>query len=165
MSPEQIAEARHLAEVFVPSQEPKKPQGRGGNIAKDGNNSSEAAKSDPFATGTGFFITDDGFFMTNAHVVKGGAEFKILTRTGMIEAKIVKVDAANDLALLKANGSFVSLPVVGSRTVRLGSTVATVGFPNIGMQGFAPKLAKGEIGAYAIAGRPPACSSAPISCV
>ena len=29
--------------------------------------------------------------------------------------------------------------------VNLGGTVATVGFPNIGMQGFAPKLAKGEI--------------------
>ena len=27
----------------------------------------------------------------------------------------------------------------------MGSTVATVGFPNIGLQGFAPKLAKGEI--------------------
>jgi hypothetical protein len=31
--------------------------------------------------------------------------------------------------------------------VKLGDTVATVGFPNIGLKGFAPKLAKGEIGA------------------
>jgi S1-C subfamily serine protease len=37
------------------------------------------------------------------------------------------------------------LPVAASRGVRLGGTVATVGFPNIGLQGFAPKLAKGEI--------------------
>ena len=29
--------------------------------------------------------------------------------------------------------------------MKLGGTVATVGFPNIGLQGFAPKLAKGEI--------------------
>ena len=29
--------------------------------------------------------------------------------------------------------------------MKLGNTVATVGFPNIGLQGFAPKLAKGEI--------------------
>jgi hypothetical protein len=29
--------------------------------------------------------------------------------------------------------------------VKLGGTVATVGFPNIGLQRFAPKLAKGEI--------------------
>jgi hypothetical protein len=32
-----------------------------------------------------------------------------------------------------------------SRDVKLGDTVATVGFPNIGLQGFSPKLAKGEI--------------------
>ncbi len=29
--------------------------------------------------------------------------------------------------------------------MKLGGTVATVGFPNIGLQEFAPKLAKGEI--------------------
>jgi S1-C subfamily serine protease len=32
-----------------------------------------------------------------------------------------------------------------SRTVALSGRVATVGFPDIGLQGFAPKLAKGEI--------------------
>jgi serine protease Do len=42
-------------------------------------------------------------------------------------------------------GRFASLPVATSRGVKLGGTVATVGFPNIGLQGFAPKLAKGEI--------------------
>ena len=57
----------------------------------------------------------------------------------------VKVDPANDLALLKADGKFTALPVASSRTMHLGKTVATVGFPNIGLQGFAPKLAKGEI--------------------
>jgi hypothetical protein len=34
-----------------------------------------------------------------------------------------------------------ALPVAASRAVKLGGTVATVGFPNIGLQGFAPKLA------------------------
>jgi hypothetical protein len=52
-----------------------------------------------------------------------------------------------DLALLKAEGRFASLPVASSRTARVGNTVATVGFPNVGLQGFAPKLAKGEIAA------------------
>src|SRR4029077_2685632 len=50
-------------------------------------------------------------------------------------------------ALLKTDGKFAALPVASSRTVRMGSTVATIGFPNIGLQGFAPKLAKGEIAA------------------
>ncbi len=51
---------------------------------------------------------------------------------------MVKVDAANDLALLKAEGRFAALPVAASRGVKLGGTVATVGFPNSGLQGFAP---------------------------
>ena len=33
--------------------------------------------------------------------------------------------------------------------MKLGGTVATVGFPNTGMQGFAPKFARGEIASLA----------------
>ena len=69
----------------------------------------------------------------------------MVTGTGLIAATVVKVDAANDLALLKADGRFAPLPIAASRTVALGGTVASVGFPNIGLQGFSPKLAKGEI--------------------
>ena len=70
---------------------------------------------------------------------------RLLTGAGLIDATVVKMDAANDLALLKADGRFTPLPVVASRGVKLGGTVATVGFPDIGLQGFSPKLAKGEI--------------------
>ena len=35
---------------------------------------------------------------------------------------------------------FAPLPIAASRTVKLGGTVATVGFPDIGLQGFAPKV-------------------------
>src|ERR1035437_7265924 len=52
-----------------------------------------------------------------------------------IDAAVVKVDAANDLALLSAGGRFAPLPIAASRTVKLGGTVATVGFPDIGWQG------------------------------
>ncbi|NOS70553.1 MAG: trypsin-like peptidase domain-containing protein [Verrucomicrobia bacterium] len=51
-----------------------------------------------------------------------------------------------------ADGRLVALPVAASRGVKLGGTVATVGFPNIGLQGFAPKLAKGEIASLSGAG-------------
>ena len=73
----------------------------------------------------------------------------------MSDAAVVKVDAANDLALLKAVGRFAPLPIAASRTVKLGGTVATVGFPSIGLQGFAPKLAKGEIASLAGAANDP----------
>ena len=102
---------------------------------------------DTISTSTNFFITEDGFLITNEHVVKEAAQVRLVTSTGVIAAKAVKVDAANDLALLKAEGRFAVLPVVASRAMRLGSTVATVGFPNVGLQGFAPKLARGEIAA------------------
>jgi hypothetical protein len=41
---------------------------------------------------------------------------------------VVKVDAANDLVLLKAVRSLKPLPIAASRTVKMGGTVATVGF-------------------------------------
>jgi hypothetical protein len=58
-------------------------------------------------------------------------------KKNLIDAKVVQVDAANDLALLKADGRFAPLPIAASRTGLLGGTVATVGFPDIGLQGFA----------------------------
>ena len=78
-------------------------------------------------------------------MVKDGRQIRLVTSVGFVSAKVVRVDAANDVALLKAEGHFSALPVASSRRVKLGGTVATVGFPNIGLQGFAPKLAKGEI--------------------
>jgi hypothetical protein len=60
---------------------------------------------------------------------------RLLTGAGLLDATVVKVDAANDLALLSAGGRFAPLPIAASRTVQLGGTVATVGFPDIGWQG------------------------------
>lgn len=96
-------------------------------------------------SGTGFFVTEDGFLVTNWHVVKDATQIRLLTGAGFIAAKVVKADAANDVALLKADGKFTPLPISSSRTVRLGNTVATIGFPDPMRQGFAPKEAKGEI--------------------
>jgi TPR repeat protein len=132
MTPSQIAEAQRLSREFKPCQ-------------GSGSDNSSTSPDSPTATGTGFFITDDGYLISNYHVVKDAAQVRLLTRAGTILAKVVQVDAANDLALLKAEGNFVPLPIAASRTVKLGGTVATVGFPNIGLQGFSPKLAKGEI--------------------
>ena len=134
MTPEQIAEAQRRSAAFVPR---KKGQG-----SSSGNSTSP---DNPTASGTGYFITDDGYLISNYHVVKAATKVRLLTSAGLIDAKVVQVDAANDLALLKANGRFASLPIAASRTVKMGATVATVGFPDIGLQGFAPKLAKGEI--------------------
>ncbi len=138
MGREEIAEGQKLARNFKSRQTPS---------AENDSSSTGIAKARPESYGTGFFITEDGFLITNEHVVKESSQVRLVTSAGIIAAKVVKVDAANDLALLKAEGRFAALPVVASRGMRLGSTVATVGFPNVGLQGFAPKLARGEIAA------------------
>ena len=140
MTPGQIAQGQKLSADFVPR---KETLGSNANF----NSSSPMAADSPTATGTGFFITDDGYLISNYHVVKNATKVRLLTSAGLINAKVVQKDVANDLALLKADGRFAALPIAPSRTVNLGGTVVTVGFPNVGLQGFAPKLAKGEIAA------------------
>ncbi|MCC6820366.1 MAG: trypsin-like peptidase domain-containing protein [Verrucomicrobia subdivision 3 bacterium] len=112
----------------------------------------EIVDSAPTASGTGFLISEGGFLVTNEHVIRDASRVRLVTSAGLISARVVKVDAANDLALLKAEGRFAPLPIAASRGVKLGGTVATVGFPNIGLQGFAPKLAKGEVASLSGAG-------------
>ena len=41
-------------------------------------------------------------------MVRDAAEIRLLTSTGLISARLVKVDAANDLALLKAEARFAA---------------------------------------------------------
>jgi S1-C subfamily serine protease len=137
LTPEQIAEGQRLARNFKPREVPSE----GSDISSTG-----IAQTRPESSGTGFFITEDGYLITNEHVAGNGAQVRLVTSAGLISAKVIKVDAANDLALLKAEGKFAVLPMAPSRAVKLGSTVATVGFPNIGLQGFAPKFAGGQIG-------------------
>jgi TPR repeat protein len=136
MTREQVAEGQKLARNFKPRELP---------AAGADSSAASIAHTGPASSGTGFFITEDGYLITNQHVAADGAQVRLVTEAGLISAKVVKVDAANDLALLKGEGRFAPLPVTSSRTVRLGSSVATVGFPNVGLQGFSPKLAKGEI--------------------
>ena len=108
----------------------------------------ESASPDISSRGTGFFITQDGFFVTNEHVVSGGRRFQIRTETSTMDATLVHSDPGSDIAVLRCHGTF-SFLAIRSTDVRLGSTVATVGFPNPDLQGFAPKLSKGEISSLA----------------
>ncbi len=133
MTPDQIAQAQRLSRESVPHAPP---------TADD-----SVSPGIPTASGTGFFITDDGYLISNYHVVKDAEQVRLLTGAREISARVVSVDAANDLALLKAEGKFSPLAIATSRLVKLGGTVTTVGFPDLGLQGFAPKLAKGEIAA------------------
>lgn len=107
------------------------------------------AFSDAKESGTGFFITDDGYLLTCYHVVSNATYIKVGTKQGVLSADLVQSDAANDVALLKVEGTFTALPLVASNSVRLGESVFTIGFPNPGVQGLEPKLTRGVISSLA----------------
>jgi len=109
------------------------------------------ARGEPKGNGSGFFITKDGHFITNKHVIAEGSDFLIACRDGQWRrARKVAVSDELDLALLVIDGgAHEPLPIADSRESKLGATVATIGFPNTVMQGFSPKLAKGDIASLA----------------
>jgi hypothetical protein len=137
MTREQVAEAKESAHNF------KAPKA----AARGRSDKSTVGTTEirPAFSGSGFSISEDGYIITSDHVVQDALQVRVLTGGGILSARVVKIDAANDLALLKVEGKCTSLPVIPSYVAKLGCTVATVGFPNVGLQGFSPKLAKGEI--------------------
>ncbi len=107
-------------------------------------------------SGSGAIISPSGYVLTAAHVVADALRIVVITEQGPKPATVARIDKSNDLAVLKiAGGNYVALPVAPSRAIRLGQPVATIGFPNIGIQGFSPKLTRGEISSINGAGDDP----------
>lgn len=97
-------------------------------------------------SGSGAVISPDGHIVTAAHVIKGATYLEIVTPAGIFPATVLNNDEQNDVALLKVDRAFNSHIRVGrSSEVRLGQSVATIGFPNIGIQGHSPKVTQGMI--------------------
>jgi S1-C subfamily serine protease len=97
------------------------------------------------ASGSGFFVSEDGYLITNFHVIRGAKRVKIKQGLQTYDAEIVKTDKMNDLAALKIAGKFRALPISKNGREQLGAAVFTIGFPNIDLQGTAPKYTDGKI--------------------
>jgi len=107
-------------------------------------------RGDPVANGSGFFISSAGHFVTNEHVAAAGSTFFVGSKTaGWKRAKLLYVDKENDLGLLKVEAETEPFFLQHSDQVSLGQTVATIGFPNVELQGLSPKFTKGEISSLA----------------
>lgn len=109
----------------------------------DGITSSQVIEST--TSGSGVALTTDGLILTAYHVVKGAKKITIQTNSEKFSAKVVQIDSANDIALLKCEGSFKACPITSSKDIHLGQSVFTIGYPNINLQGYSPKVTKGEI--------------------
>ena len=152
MTREQIAEAQSRASQFVA----RSSKGTG----NDSTTQPDVANV-PTGSGTGFLITagKNPCVLTAHHVVKDATAIKVVMGGKTFPARVVGADPANDLAVLQISVGAFSLrdgtgpqpllPVTASRSVKLGDTVFTVGFPDPTAQGVSPKLTRGEISSLA----------------
>lgn len=151
MTADQIAEGQRLSAAFVPTCSwQMEGAGDGERLPESGREGSAGTALGNLAgTGTGIFVTADGWLVTNAHVAGAGSRVMIKQGEQLLPAVLKQTDAANDLALLKVEGEFNALPIESSRSAALGASVFTIGFPNPSLQGFSPKMTKGEISSLA----------------
>ncbi len=83
--------------------------------------------------GSGVLVRPDGLIVTNAHVVKGADEIRIvLADRREFEAKLVTQDERYDLALLRIEGAeekFPFLELRDSDSIEVGDVVLAIGNP------------------------------------
>jgi TPR repeat protein len=139
LAPQQIAEAQKLAQSLNSEIERNKSQGTSSSSASD------SAQNKSAASGTGFFLSENGYIATNFHVVSGAKKISVRTANGEMGAVMVLADQVNDVAVIKAPVLGKPLPIGDVSAVVAGTPVYTVGFPNPVVQGFEPKLTKGDI--------------------
>lgn len=144
LTPEQMKQAQELAvklqaKISAPPEKtsPANPPASSEN------------KSPLKSSGTGFLVTEDGYILTCQHVVAKATSIKVKVGDRLHEAQLVRVDPANDLAVLKISGSFPALAFSANRSAHLGQEVFTIGYPNPALQGVSPKLTKGDISSLA----------------
>ncbi|PWQ92844.1 DegQ family serine endoprotease [Leucothrix pacifica] len=81
--------------------------------------------------GSGFIISDDGYVVTNAHVIDQAESVRVTLKDRReLDAKVIGVDEATDIALLKIEAK--NLPAVSlgdSAKLKVGQWVVAIGAP------------------------------------
>ncbi|MBB4235465.1 trypsin-like peptidase domain-containing protein [Rhizobium esperanzae] len=101
----------------------------------------------PTSSGTGFAITTDGWLLTNAHVVQGCMRIEVKGKGDAVDPRI---DATNDLALVKVNAVEALKPLVFRHApTRLGEDILAIGFPLATLLSDSVKVTTGNVNALA----------------
>ena len=83
------------------------------------------------SVGTGVFLTSSGEILTNAHVVEGATKLQVrlFNETEPRVGKVLATDVANDLALVKIEGTgFTAAVFADPKAVRIGDPVIAIGY-------------------------------------
>ena len=96
--------------------------------------------------GTGFVI-DQGYILTAWHVIQDRGQWQVGPNAAgrWVNATLVKVDRANDLALLKAPLEAPALALAPSNEVPIGLEISVIGFPQPRYQGMTRKITQGYV--------------------
>ncbi|MFO1405564.1 MAG: DegQ family serine endoprotease [Azonexus sp.] len=81
--------------------------------------------------GSGFIVSPEGIILTNAHVVDGADEVTVkLTDRREFKAKVLGLDKASDVAVIRIDAKNLPVVKVGSATsTRVGEWVLAIGSP------------------------------------
>lgn len=87
---------------------------------------------EPSSQGSGIIYTDDGYIITNAHVVSGASNIKVITSDGMTyEAELIGSDTVTDLAVVKIDTDAELTPAEfgSSEDLKVADSVMAIGNP------------------------------------
>ncbi|WP_082824236.1 DegQ family serine endoprotease [Crenobacter luteus] len=87
--------------------------------------------SESLSYGSGFIISEDGYILTNAHVVSGGNQIKVMmTDKREMNARLVGLDKRTDVAVLKIEAKGLPIVKIGDPAgLKVGEWVAAIGAP------------------------------------
>jgi S1-C subfamily serine protease len=115
-----------------------------------------------YGSGSGFVVDAQGLIVTNNHVVEGAPAIAIRLKSGeRVSASVVRVDAANDLALLRADlpAGTPAVQLGDSERVTVGETAIAIGSPF----GFEQTVTQGIVSALGRTSRQLIQTDAPIN--
>jgi S1-C subfamily serine protease len=105
-----------------------------------------ARRPDGLSAGSGFVLDREGHVVTAAHLVRAAGDVRVEVGTRRLEARVVGIDAASDLAVLQVDPNAADLHPLAlgdSDAVQVGDPVVAIGRA----PGMLPALAAGSVSA------------------
>ena len=100
-------------------------------VSISGENHPQQPAADQIGVGSGVVIAPDGYILTNDHVIQSATSLRVrLTDGTSLSATLIGSDPATDLAVIRANASYLPSSTLGnSQRLRVGQLAIAMGNP------------------------------------